>query len=307
LATLEVAGPDRIVFDGHTSTRFDAVVADLEAIQAKLHTAGIRVNPSSRIRVYHSTLLHFRAAAKDQIPGDEVDLRLVQQSVHDTEQLTVIIEELGGGPASDAWRDKIHHLLGGSTLPQEDRGHTPGRDLQFELYTAALCSRAGCSVQLIEPDIRVVADGWSFSIAAKRPKSAAKLEHHIRKARKQIVKTRMDGIIALDLSSVYNAAHTVVTVSDPSESIALVTRMADTFIDRNAERIRMHASSPSVFGVMVFVNVLCYVQSTRQLGSASRWTFTNLCLLRDPRATRLAQFTSRFSRAYDTLRPNSAV
>ncbi len=85
-------------------------------------------------------------------------------------------------------------------VPSHTNVHSPGRDLQFELYVAARLTMAGLSPVFAEPDIRADLVGWPFGVAVKRVKSRPALIAAIRQARDQISRHELDGIVALDYS-----------------------------------------------------------------------------------------------------------
>lgn len=77
---------------------------------------------------------------------------------------------------------------------------TPGRNFLFEHFVGARFSTAGCEVIQYEPDFICTYKGVRFGIAAKKL-SIHNLQSNISKAKKQIIKSGIQGLIVLDVSS----------------------------------------------------------------------------------------------------------
>jgi hypothetical protein len=81
---------------------------------------------------------------------------------------------------------------------------TPGRNYQFQLYVAALCTNAGIPTRHEEPDITCNVGVTTYGVAAKRLKTIDSLEVNVKKAADQIVRAGFPGIIAIDLTTARN-------------------------------------------------------------------------------------------------------
>jgi hypothetical protein len=193
-------------------------------------------------------------------------------------------------------------LVSGQTLPQNEREQSKSRDIQFELCVAAHCRTAGYLVEPKEPDVLVHDPNGNFGIAAKRPKSPKTLERHIRKGSQQIHASGMPGLVAIDLSLIHNRANGIQLIRKQEQGIEAVQIVADHFIKSNSGSIRSLVKVPDVFGVVVCMSGLFFVESTLQFASATRWTITNLCKISDPHYQQLSKFLVRF--AAGSLMPN---
>jgi hypothetical protein len=134
-----------------------------------------------------------------------------------------------------------------------------------------------------------------FGIAAKRIKSVNKLSHRIKKAKDQILKSEMDGVICLDVTPLHNPTNAFMIVEDPQIAINEVQRIADHFLHRNVKKIRSLIGTEEIFGFMVFMGSLFYIPTKSQLGRSTRWSITNLCGFTDKRYDLLRSFVMTFT------------
>jgi hypothetical protein len=294
-----VKHPDTLNFDGYLASSYDAVSARLQDAEARLVQAGVRIPQNSRFAAYRRAIQQLIRIARDKEPSSPLDLNVLHQAIHEIDQIVVIVEELAQLPISPLILTRLQELVSGPYLPGRESTHTPARDTQFELYVAACCSKSGLPTRLAEPDVLVEFLGRTLAIAAKRPKSARKLESHIRKARAQIAAQGLDGLIALDLSHIHNASNLVLAVAKREDAVEAVRQVADSFVDRNSARLIRLSRSPQVFGLMVCVSARFFIRDIPQLSTSTRWTMINLCDSIDERYQVIRTFASEFSKAYD--------
>jgi hypothetical protein len=96
-------------------------------------------------------------------------------------------------------------LVQGNIRPEDDKPHTPHRDLLLELYVASAAEAGGMPVELGEPDIVVTLAGKRIGIAAKRIKSRKQVLPNAKKGSKQIEGAdNAGGLIFLDVSNLMN-------------------------------------------------------------------------------------------------------
>ena len=139
---------------------------------------GINPHPSSRLMLMLRTLQRGQYA-----PFEDSQFPVALESMRDTYQLGIIVAQMRAHRDNPKFRDRVRRLLKDSALPQDGGQNTPGRDIQFELYLAAICLNAGLHpVDYEEPDVTCVIDGMKFGIAAKRLKSLSSLEDRVVKA-----------------------------------------------------------------------------------------------------------------------------
>ena len=129
------------------------------------------------------------------------------QGLKDIQEYWFIIEILGKRLLKAPFIEPLKLSLQDPDLPKDSKDSTLGRNTQFELFIAAIASRAGMNVDRLGDsgaDWVLTATGNSWSIETKRIKSLDQMEKHIRKAGKQIMATNKGGIIAIDISLAVN-------------------------------------------------------------------------------------------------------
>ncbi len=281
-----------------TSTSYESMSGTLTALEKRLRDSGIRVSDTSRVASYRKALDRFLEAVSREPSCPPSDLRLLHQAVHEADQFALIVNEFCRPSIVAKWKPKLQELVSGHDLPETESDNTPGRDLQFELYVAALCSAGGYHVEPKEPDAVIESDGNVVSIASKRPKSLAKLERHVRKACKQIAAVGHDGVIAMDLSLIHHPAQHSLVVRTAAEAMGEVQRVANSFVDVSKVRLHALADEALVFGFLLLVSVPYFVEEHSQLSTA---TLLTILQLRDPPDDRRKQLQVLAERCENVL------
>jgi len=263
---------------------YEQVIARFNEFENILLSNGIRLNPSGRFMSYKRKLIQYSTEDARKKHKDIRDVRLIYQAVYEIEQIITITTALRRHPETYEWKKHLQRLLLDSDFPEKDKKESPGRNLQFELFTAALFKQAGFPVQLAEPDVVVSHPNMDFCLAAKRIKSLSKIRPRISEAGKQI-ETVMDGIICLDLTPIYNPSNSILLTTNLDEAPVELQEFANGFIQQNSQNIReIIKRHERVFGLMVFVSAVCFSLVTRQSGVAMRMSATNLCSIADRRS-----------------------
>jgi hypothetical protein len=157
---------------------------------------GFNVNPSSRVMRQHNVLL----AGADVISFGTPEFFIAVEALRDLQMLSFIFER-ANDDAGQVFRDLVKKCLSDSTLSEDDKEKTPGRDAQFELFVAAVCKHAGLlPVEHREPDVVFTVGNLNYCIAAKRPKSIKAVDNCLRDACDQISREKLPGFIAIDTS-----------------------------------------------------------------------------------------------------------
>jgi hypothetical protein len=179
-----------------------------------IEALGIPVPPGSRYRRMRDLLV----AANGVIPRDHPEIELAFEAERDLQLLGLVLHQFGDHPPPGRFRQLLHDAVSDSVLPQQDRELSPGRDAAFELFVGAVCHSAGLApVTWDEPDVTCVWNGVTYGLAAKRIKSARKLEKNIRDARKQIGRASLPGIIVLDTSLAFNPNNARIEAAIPDD------------------------------------------------------------------------------------------
>lgn len=287
--------PDRFDLARYPVVAYTEAIKDAKRIEEKLISYGIPSVSQSRIAKYRKVLEDFVDMSAPNNRRRTFSVPLLLQALFEISQMTVIVDGLMNPPVSSAWASRIAELVSGHLLPQTEIGKSKSRDIQFELFIAASCHRAGFSVEPKEPDV-LVRDGLgSFGIAVKRPKSQKTLERHIRKGSQQVLRTGTNGLLAIDLSLIHNPRNEIQLTGTREESVKAVQKVANRFVELNCVRIRSLVKTPNVFGVIACMSGLFFIEQTFQFALASRWTITNLSEMSDPLYARLRRFAIRIA------------
>lgn len=221
-------------------------------IVERLTQFGVRINSSSRIGRAQRVL-----SRPDSIPPDDPGYQIVLESIRDNYQLRLIVDTMDAHRESKAFNDAAYLLRKDFALPQDELKDTPGRNYQFQLYVAALCTNAELPTRHEEPDITCDVDGTTFGIAAKRLKTIDSLETNVKEAADQIAGAGFPGIIALDLTIAQNPANRRVVSPVESQWYSYLsdTRSRELF-KKHGNRIRELVDGKNVLGVWTYVSTL---------------------------------------------------
>ncbi len=143
---------------------------------------------------------------------------------------------LGGAPE---WREVIQKMFGGTELPADDKKQA--RSMQFEAFVAASLRRSGLVVASDEPDVRVNFKGWRLGVAAKRIRSATQLRHRLADANRQMIRARLPGVIAIEVSQILNLpshdieAHTLAAAQQTM--VSSLTSLTQRWVGEVASRL----------------------------------------------------------------------
>lgn len=282
--------------DAVITESFEEVSTRLAETIRSLESAGIRVSPGSRYREY---LKQFAAMATTDRsnPVVKVDLGVWHRSLAEVSDLVLICGTLLDVPLIPGVATSLEHMLSGPVRRGLEKKHSRARDVQFELVIASLLKRVGYSIELAEPDIVITSGRTRFGVAAKRPRSNKKVESIVRDADRQIARSGLQGVIALDLSCTANPGDNHFNTADFATAFERVKRLADAFIHENGQRLRSRVNPFRSFGLVVHVGVPVFDLMALRLAHVRRWAITNFCDLSDPRAEMLHTLTADIAAA----------
>ena len=221
-------------------------------IVERLTQFGVRINPSSRIGQAQRVL-----GRPDIVQPDDPDYQIALESIRDNYQLRLIVDTMDAHRESKAFKDATHLLRKDLALPQDELKDTPGRNYQFQLYVAALCTNAGLATRHQEPDVTCDVDGATFGIAAKRLKTIDSLEDNVKEAADQVFNAGLPGIIAVDLTIAQNPNNRRVMSATESQWYSFLSdaRFRQLFT-KHGDSIRELVDGKSVLGVWTYVSTL---------------------------------------------------
>lgn len=175
------------------------------AVVTWIESHGVSVSPDSRVGVMRSVLVLPNGSPAPIINPDHPNFEIAREALRDLQMLNFAREQLASVPVTSQFRQRLITVLRDTALPQEDVRNSPGRDVQCELYVAAVCMKAGMSPIFDEPDVRCSCDGNTYGIAVKRCKSYHKFERRIRGAVEQVQRAGLRGIVVSDVSVMLNS------------------------------------------------------------------------------------------------------
>lgn len=276
------------LFEGFSSTakkEFADAAGDLRTF---LQRECIRLSPSSRLARYIDAV-----SSHGQAPATLGATQVLHRALLEIDDLRLIAQYLPAIPCREDWRVNFQRLIKGAVLPTGD-SNTSARDCQFEFLTAAMLGRAGCEVRLAEPDI-IVKSPRSFVIAAKRLVSSKQLASQCQRGARQIRKSRIDGIIAVDVTTMIYEPEVVVRAQSflsahfqMSETVAQCLRL-------EASNIRRLVDPQKIIGLAFYAAALVREDVGGDAGYVRGWTFANLCESDDPRWTDIGHVAERMN------------
>ena len=266
-----------------------------EYVVERLADFGVRINPASRIGRMLQILRR-----PEIIEPDDSDYSIVLESIRDMYQLRLIVDTMDSHRESHEFRVAADLLRKDTALPQDAHKNTPGRNHQFQLYVAALCTNAGLPTRHEEPDVTCDVKGTTFGIAAKRLKTIAALDENIRDAAEQIRRAGIPGIIALDLTLAQNPTNRRITSSVESQLFVNLSHAKNNdLFNRNCDSIRRQVAGKGVLSVWVFESTLRLMEDRTWSHDCSSFWFDTT---KDGMEDRLLdQFKSRFLRGVPNL------
>ena len=175
-------------------------------------------------------------------------------------------------PSADPMiQDKFESVVGGSVMPSQEK--TRARATMIELVVAARLKQRGAHVVFQEtPDMVVTLRGQQYGLEVKRPQSAKKVRTHLAKARHQLEKVGLPGIVAFDADRLLLADHpeaNEVWLRLPPDiqlgQLQLIARRA--FFDHVRDEVMRNAKAP-VVAVITSVIARAEIPAQNSLGVA---------------------------------------
>lgn len=217
-----------------------------------IRALGVEPHRDSRLM----QMVRVLTASSPIVRQDDPQFEIALEAERDITQLAFVFEHLKECPRTDEFVVMIKKLVKDSALPQSDRGHSKGRDVQFELFVAALCQASGLTpVSMEEPDVTCCVSDIKFGIAAKRLKQERNLEPRLSKAADQIANMKLPGIIALDTCIALNRNNERISapISDHEFGRAYKTAL-NRFVKDYHTRIQECVRAKGVRGIVIHDN-----------------------------------------------------
>jgi hypothetical protein len=256
-------------------------------------TLGLTTLASSRLGAYRRAFSTFRRVAAGEAPFTHRTAEEILATLVEVRQLHLIVSAAETAPDRSLWKPRLAALLSGGPRPRTDERHSPARDVQFESFLAAVASLSGLDACFAEPDVLVRSEGWALGIAAKRPRSARGFRRRVREAVRQLRRSGMPGVIAIDASfAVY--PDVCIRTNDQDGATIFVKQAGDRIASQILRDEASALRTDGVLGLLVQVHlpVLNLAHPTGpQVLTAVRWTCA--CVAHDLRAAWFADFAAR--------------
>lgn len=210
----------------------DALAAYEEAL-ARLESWGIRISPSSRLRVYATWLRRLTEDPSNH--GSRRDLEGFAFCLREINEVTEIVQSFGSPPSPEAVR-KLGWLHKGSVHPDEGSDSRP-RDFQYELALFALLQQRSVGARLGEPDLTIEVGGLMLPVEAKRPRGRSSVAEALEQG---IAQAGEGGIAALSLDLVIRPRDAFGFASDPRDAARV---MDHVFLDYVRETLNPERDS----------------------------------------------------------------
>jgi len=254
--------------DADRMARNDVVAALVREMLEDFKAYGVSVNPSSRLVQYAALFDSSIIGTLSDEAHAHLDMALLEilqfKTIHRTLKRAADYPTLLTGIAT---------AIGGNLDPSLDKADCKARSTQFELFVWSCLLAAGFATTFGEPDLLVRArSDRTLAVAVKRPRSQKKIFKNLRAGCHQIVRSRTDGFIAIDLSFVeYLSKPIYVSRAGHLEFLSKI--VLDGFVSKNLEDIRRSVSAPFVIGVLFFYSgVIRTIHDAARLVSR-RWLF----------------------------------
>ncbi len=141
-------------------------------------------------------------------------------------------------------KEKLTHLARGTyLLSEENINNTQARDRTFELSLFSFLYTRNLQVKLSgsNPDLQLSTTNFTYNIECKRPYSVRSLERNIRKALKQLRKTRNGvsiPVMALSLEQVILGDDLILDSKDEQSALTFLDATLSQFAQNNLPMIR---------------------------------------------------------------------
>jgi hypothetical protein len=257
------------------------LVTRLTTVLEQLAAIGVSLKPSSR---FDSYIRELEAAVPLQYTTPPaVVARRWHRLLVEVGDLEQIVQSLGADPPIAGWIALLEESLSGSFLRTEEQKHSRARDIQFELLLAAVLRNCGYHPVFAEPDIRVDIAGTSIGIAAKRPRSRARLQTTVKAAAKQIIALQLQGLVAVDISVIANPEDKHLTTRDFAATHAWVAGEGSKLAKYIAATIGARFGAGNIFGVLARFSMPIWEPADRRMSFVNQWPIISLVGTADPR------------------------
>ncbi|MEO0515459.1 MAG: hypothetical protein AAF086_09235 [Planctomycetota bacterium] len=182
-------------------------------IEKKLSGLGVSIPIGSR---YDQAT---KAMHKGWIVKQSPDFPAAKEGFRDLLLLDFILHNLPRDVSHSELTMRLNRMLKDPIDPILNKNDTPGRNLEHEMYIAAVCQAAGLKPRFAEPDVIATHIGQDIGFAAKRMRNWRQFEKHCRKASKQIQKTQIPGWIVCEMTHAFQPDNSLIPIEVTDEQL----------------------------------------------------------------------------------------
>ncbi len=260
-----------------TST-FEQLAENLRSLTDRLTRHGLRMSVSGRFAEYERCIDRALSFSEGHVAVSDEDLVVLHRAMIETYELGLIVEELGGRPGVAGWKEKTQDVLGGRAVGGGANRHDLARDIQFELYIAALTRRAGFQVHLGEPDVLCFDEELGdLALAAKRIQSKRKIRKRIKEANKQLRDSGIPGFVAVDLTWAVPEFNAIRRGASNDSIGAALNADVRSYVEDNALMLLKEIDTRWTYALLVHVAAPCVVAKGPRLGNNRVLRLLNFC------------------------------
>lgn len=247
---------------------FDSTLSESKDLLSKLSSDGFRISSSCRFSIFIQKFEKFIKTVKGGGSLKNFDLTLLAEGNRDFSELRDIVKS---EKVKSNNRREIQELIGGASFPSDDT-LTRSRDLQFQLYLAAIMDLSGFDIEIDEPDFLFNYKGLKYSVAAKRINSINKIHTRFSKAKKQIKAKGYNGFIAFSLDRIVwdemGVDYYLVTQS-PDNLYSAGQTILNKLLRTKVKKAAWDNRDPKVVGHIASLTIPALIPQLQSLGFSS--------------------------------------
>ncbi len=252
---------------------FLEIPSQAKCILSILSDKGIRVSKSCRfalfirrMETFVTNLLKSGAFYKGE------DISILLEGMRDIFELKTIIKS---EKVLKENKRELQAILGGTSIPSLD-STTKARDIQFQVYLAAIMDLSGLKIFFEEPDFAFEFKGNIYAVAAKRINSISKLGTRLSEAKDQILKSGHAGFIAFSLDRIVwnkTKADAYIIAKDPDILYSAGKEVLEELLKTRVKNAAMKTMHPKIVGHIASLTVPSLIPERSSFGVSSTRLF----------------------------------
>lgn len=210
-----------------------ALIAAVEWTRERLAAFGVPYPAGNRLQRARALMEDVNSRRVVLTPDGE-DLDRVTEAQWTILEQYIVTRALGRPSRTlrELQRRKIEEMLSGTEVPETDQNHL-ARNIQFELYVAALLTMGDVPAVLAEPDIVFDYFGTPRGLAAKRVRSLRQAVRRADEAAEQLAANGLQGFVVVNVDLLLKAGR---GIPGPEATLAERIQVVNAIEERMADR-----------------------------------------------------------------------